>query len=243
MTGGTGTVAGADVTGIQVTCAVEPYVAGTVTGLVGVGLRLASPGLQDLEVDRSDTRFAFQETQPAGSIYRVTVVAQPVLPAQICEVANGEGIMGPAGATDVAVTCRTIQWTMAAGGSFHSLALKGDGSLWGWGQNGWGEVGDGSVDPAPRLPVEIGAGFAAVAAGRATSAALKQDGTLWTWGSDVTGQLGGAGAPGRRGGAAPGRRGLRPGLDGLDLRRGGEGRRDALDLGREQHRLARGRRR
>lgn len=34
---------------------------------------------------------------------------------------------------------------MAAAGN-HSLALKTDGSLWAWGYNGYGQVGDGSME-------------------------------------------------------------------------------------------------
>jgi hypothetical protein len=73
----------------------------------------------------------------------------------------------------------------------HSLALKSDGSLWAWGINGDGAVGDGST--AEHLaPVRIGTDtdWVTVAGGSGVSLALKSDGTLWTWGSNQYGQLG-----------------------------------------------------
>jgi alpha-tubulin suppressor-like RCC1 family protein len=82
-----------------------------------------------------------------------------------------------------------------AAGSVHSLALKADSTLWAWGGNGYvngneyGQLGDGT-NVEKRTPVQIGFGYAAVAAGGAHSLALKADGTLWAWGNNGNGQLG-----------------------------------------------------
>ena len=85
---------------------------------------------------------------------------------------------------------------IAAGGS-HSLALKTDGSVWAWGWNYKGQLGDGSMSES-YLPVQVkgpgGSGWLteikAVAAGDVHSLALRTDGTVWAWGSDGMGQLG-----------------------------------------------------
>jgi hypothetical protein len=69
------------------------------------------------------------------------------------------------------------------------VALKTDGSLWAWGDNGSGQLGDGTR--TDRLaPVQVGTGFTAVAAGDNHTVAVKADGSLWTWGHNGVGQLG-----------------------------------------------------
>lgn len=83
-------------------------------------------------------------------------------------------------------------WTHIAVCGTHSLALKRDGSLWGWGQNDQGQVGDGSTQHQFAV-TQIGheRDWSAIAAGAFSSFALKQDGTLWGWG-----HLGNATGPG-----------------------------------------------
>ncbi len=72
----------------------------------------------------------------------------------------------------------------------HSLALKSDGSLWAWGTNTWGQVGDGTTDWHYVAPKLIGSDFTVIAAGYSHSVALKSDGSLWAWGDNSFGQLG-----------------------------------------------------
>jgi alpha-tubulin suppressor-like RCC1 family protein len=77
-------------------------------------------------------------------------------------------------------------------GYAHSIALKSDGTLWAWGYNGDGELGDGSTTDR-YTPVQVSGGgstWAAIAAGYAHTIALKSDGTLWAWGDNDYGQLG-----------------------------------------------------
>jgi alpha-tubulin suppressor-like RCC1 family protein len=68
----------------------------------------------------------------------------------------------------------------SAGGA-HTLAIKTDGSLWAWGSNKWGQLGDGTTDN--RLaPVNIMDNVAEACTSRNTSFALTKDGVLWAWG-------------------------------------------------------------
>ena len=73
----------------------------------------------------------------------------------------------------------------------HSLALLDDGSVWAWGANGRGQLGDGSTTNRP-YPVQLNhfADVTKIAAGMAHSVALGADGTVWAWGRNVSGQLG-----------------------------------------------------
>jgi alpha-tubulin suppressor-like RCC1 family protein len=82
-------------------------------------------------------------------------------------------------------------WSFVAAGGYFSLAVKADGSLWAWGANALGQLGDGSTTPRS-APVRIGsdADWSLVAGGGFHSVAVKQNGTLWTWGSNQIGQLG-----------------------------------------------------
>ena len=84
-----------------------------------------------------------------------------------------------------------------AAGAYHNVALKSDGTVWAWGFNGYGELGNNSTANST-LPVQVMdptgmsdlIGVAAVAAGADHSLALKSDGTVWAWGYNAYGQLG-----------------------------------------------------
>ncbi|MBZ0219539.1 MAG: chitobiase/beta-hexosaminidase C-terminal domain-containing protein [Candidatus Methylomirabilis sp.] len=91
----------------------------------------------------------------------------------------------------VEITNIGTEWASIAAGYFHTSALKADGTLWAWGRNYYGQLGDGTTtDKYP--PVQIGTDnkWASVAAGGAHTIALKSDGTLWAWGRNDFGQLG-----------------------------------------------------
>jgi alpha-tubulin suppressor-like RCC1 family protein len=68
----------------------------------------------------------------------------------------GIGRAGSGGA-GTPVHVQGTNWLSAAPGSLHSLAVKTDGSLWGWGYNGYGQVGKGTISfVAETIPVAIG---------------------------------------------------------------------------------------
>lgn len=70
-----------------------------------------------------------------------------------------------------------------ASGDYHSLGIRADGTLWAWGENENGELGDGGTTNR-YSPVQIGSdsNWAEVSCGRSISVALRTDGTLWSWG-------------------------------------------------------------
>ncbi len=81
-------------------------------------------------------------------------------------------------------------WTDISAGPRHSLARKSDNTLWSWGENGNGQLGDNTTTPRSS-PVQIpGTQWTDISAGDSHSLARKSDGTLWSWGKNNNGQLG-----------------------------------------------------
>jgi alpha-tubulin suppressor-like RCC1 family protein len=76
-------------------------------------------------------------------------------------------------------------------GSGHSLALKSDGTVWAWGANGTGQIGDGGT-VTRFVPTHVSGltSAVAIAAGSIHTLALLQDGTVWAWGANFSGELG-----------------------------------------------------
>ena len=83
-------------------------------------------------------------------------------------------------------------WKQVSAGNSHTAAIKTDGTLWTWGDGGYGRLGNASL-PDVSTPVTTFAGgnnWKQVNAGNALTAAIKTDGTLWTWGRGTYGRLG-----------------------------------------------------
>ena len=109
---------------------------------------------------------------------------------------NGSGQLGDGTirerTTPTKVWDFTSNWAAVVAGGNHSLAIKQDGTIWAWGENQYGQIGDGSSGNRKLSPVKIGAAtnWKSIAAGRTFSLAIKTDGTLWSWGDNFYGQLG-----------------------------------------------------
>jgi hypothetical protein len=77
-------------------------------------------------------------------------------------------------------------------GETHAMALKSDGTVWVWGSNAFGQVGNGIFGGDQLVPVQNNAlsGVAQISAGLVHNVAFKTDSTFWTWGSNAYGQAG-----------------------------------------------------
>ena len=86
--------------------------------------------------------------------------------------------------------------TAAAAGAYHSLALASNNTVWGWGYEAYGQVGNGVATSYVLQPAQVVnssgtlTGITFVSAGEYHSLALRNDGTVWAWGYNAFGQLG-----------------------------------------------------
>ncbi|MBI4705937.1 MAG: RCC1 repeat-containing protein, partial [Deltaproteobacteria bacterium] len=113
-----------------------------------------------------------------------------------CWGSNGCGQLGDGTTQDksspVQVLALGTSAVAVAAGCDYTCAVKADGTLWCWGYNYYGQLGDGTTQDKS-LPVEVkalGKTVAAVAVGERHTCAVKTGGTLWCWGYNGTGQLG-----------------------------------------------------
>jgi alpha-tubulin suppressor-like RCC1 family protein len=111
----------------------------------------------------------------------------------------GSGVNGELGnnaTTNRSSPVQTIStgnnWQLVSVGAYHSAAIKTDGTLWLWGQNTSGKLGNNSTIrvSSPVQTIAGGTNWKQVSAGQDQTAAIKTDGTLWLWGNNGYGRLG-----------------------------------------------------
>jgi len=124
VTSGTGTLAGADVSGVSVSCADNSYtIGGQITGLIsGDPVVLQNNGGDNLTLT-SDGAFTFSAPIPYTTAYSVTVLTQPSAPSETCTVTNGAGKVPNSNVNNVAVVCALNSFTV--GGSVSGLTPGG----------------------------------------------------------------------------------------------------------------------
>src|SRR5260370_34392999 len=81
--------------------------------------------------------------------------------------------------------------TAISSGWKHTLALKPDATVWAWGLNSHGELGDGTaISRSNAVQVLNLSNIVMVSGGDYNSIALRADGTVWKWGVNDVGELG-----------------------------------------------------
>ncbi|HHB93546.1 MAG TPA: hypothetical protein ENK88_00130, partial [Campylobacterales bacterium] len=92
----------------------------------------------------------------------------------------------------VTISIKSLYWKEAKCGNSHTIALKSDGTIWSWGYNNNGELGDGTNDDRWIGVEEIthSHDWRSIDAGGWFNMAIKNDGTLWAWGHNDLGQFG-----------------------------------------------------
>jgi alpha-tubulin suppressor-like RCC1 family protein len=109
---------------------------------------------------------------------------------------NGAGQLGQntviSRSSPVSVVGGFVDWIQASAGNVHSLGLRANGTIWAWGSNYDGQLGDNtSVNKSS--PVSVVGGFTdwvQASAGKNHSIGLRANGTVWAWGYNSYGKLG-----------------------------------------------------
>jgi len=110
---------------------------------------------------------------------------------------NSQGQLGTNDATNRSTPVTTFaggtNWKQCSSGNTQCTAIKTDGTLWTWGLQSLGRLGNGTTSGNALTPVTTFAGgtnWKQVSGGNIHTAAIKTDGTLWTWGLASNGRLG-----------------------------------------------------
>jgi 6-phosphogluconolactonase (cycloisomerase 2 family) len=112
VSNGTGTVIAGQTTAITVACTTVGFtVGGTVTGLVGTGLALQNNQTDTLPVTQNGP-FVFATPLQSGATFNVTVLTQPSLPYQTCQVNGGAATITNSNINSVTVTCTTNTYSV-----------------------------------------------------------------------------------------------------------------------------------
>jgi alpha-tubulin suppressor-like RCC1 family protein len=92
----------------------------------------------------------------------------------------------------VSVSGGFTDWCQVSAGNDHSLGLRTNGTLWAWGCNGYGRLGDNTTINRSS-PVSVVGGFTdwcQLSAGGSRSLGVRTNGTVWAWGANFQGLLG-----------------------------------------------------
>lgn len=82
-------------------------------------------------------------------------------------------------------------WRSVSAGGNHTLAIDGNGGLWAWGRNEFGQIGDGtSTTRSAPVVIDTVNSYILVSAGMHHSLAIRSDSTLWGWGRNTWGAIG-----------------------------------------------------
>jgi alpha-tubulin suppressor-like RCC1 family protein len=97
----------------------------------------------------------------------------------------------------VTVADWAVDVAQASAGAGFNVLLRTEGTVWAWGINDWGQVGDGTggggtlhVRCDPRRVLGLPPGIVQVSAGLTHSLAVASDGSVWAWGTNHHGELG-----------------------------------------------------
>lgn len=131
VSGGSGSVSGADVTDVLATCLDAYSVGGTVTGLTSTPVLIQNNGGDDLSISANGA-FTFPAILADGSGYDVGVAAQP--DGQTCVVIDGIGTISGTDVSDVQIACdaralsNKIVFHSDRDGDFEIYRMRPDGS-------------------------------------------------------------------------------------------------------------------
>jgi alpha-tubulin suppressor-like RCC1 family protein len=146
---------------------------------------------------KDDINYRFTENGIVYDFYDVFVPAENFRQPALWTWGNGaDGRLGnnSSGGSNIPITTFAggTTWKQVASGGYHTAAIKTDGSLWTWGRNNVGQLGDFSNTnrSTPVTTFAGGTNWKQVTCGGLHTAAIKTDGSLWLWGRGGYGRLG-----------------------------------------------------
>lgn len=99
------------------------------------------------------------------------------------------GNNGVAGRSNITVVSRYHSWSQLSAGNQYTAGIRDDGTLWTWGKNTHGQLGDNTREWRSS-PVQIDGSWTKVSTGRSHTVAIRNNGTIWSWGINQAGHLG-----------------------------------------------------
>jgi len=131
-------------------------------------------------------------TVSAGDSHTVAVTADGTLWAWGSRANGriGEGATSGSQLYPIQVGTDT-NWAQASASATHTAAVRTNGTIWAWGANDFGQLGDGTTSQRA-APVQVGTltTWASVSAGSSFTTGIREDGSAWAWGANSSGQLG-----------------------------------------------------
>ncbi|MFX3646856.1 MAG: hypothetical protein ACE3K2_16415 [Paenibacillus sp.] len=170
-------------------------------------------GLMGNGINSGSEKYATQVKGPNGAGYLTSITSLVSGTSHIVAVSkdgtlwawgdHGAGSLGVAGSNitrsffPVHLGANFNKIKDVSAGTYFTVALKSDGTVWSWGLNNEGQLGDGTRQTRS-APVQVvgqyGKGFldqvVAIESGDKHTLALRADGTVWSWGSNSSGQAG-----------------------------------------------------
>lgn len=126
-------------------------------------------------------------------------IKNTILPYDVNLYGWGSGNTGRLGdntitnkSSPISISGNFTDWVQVSAGNSHTLGLRANGTLWAWGYNNLGRLGDGTVI-SRSSPVSVSGSFTdwvQVSAGYAHSTGIRANGTAWGWGNNGSGRLG-----------------------------------------------------
>jgi len=134
---------------------------------------------------------AWSTSDAASATVDANGVVAGIQPNTVTITATSEGVGGTAGVT-VTPAGFSVRVGSLSGGDFHTCGIASDGTGYCWGENVWGEIGNGSVGGSQPQPAAVSGGLAwsQIQAASLGTCGLTTDGTAYCWGANNVNQLG-----------------------------------------------------
>jgi uncharacterized protein YjdB len=134
---------------------------------------------------------AWTSSDPTSATVDANGVVTGVQPNPITITATAEGVSGVAGVT-VTPAGFSVKVGSLSGGDFHTCGITSDGKGYCWGENVWGEIGNGAVGGSQLQPNLVAGGltWSRIEAASIGTCGLSTNGTVYCWGANNVNQLG-----------------------------------------------------